>query len=63
LDSELVAKQLAGLFKIKNENLRNYFFSIKELEKKISSRIFFTAVPRSKNKLADLLVNKALDEN
>jgi len=63
LDSELVAKQLAGLFKIKNENLRNYFFSIKELEKKISSRIFFTAVPRSKNKLADLLVNKVLDEN
>ncbi|MFZ5932814.1 MAG: ribonuclease HI family protein [Patescibacteria group bacterium] len=63
LDSELVAKQLAGSFKIKNENLRALYFSIKEIEKKISAKIFYTSVPRGKNRLADLLVNKVLDEN
>lgn len=63
LDSELVAKQLAGLFKIKNENLRSLYFSVKEEEKKIPLRISFTAVPRNKNRLADLLVNRTLDEN
>ena len=63
LDSELVAKQLAGLFKIKNENLRALYFSVKEEEKKIPSRISYASVSRNKNRLADLLVNKTLDEN
>ena len=63
LDSELVAKQLAGLFKIKNENLRGLYFSVKEEEKKIPLSISFAAVPRNKNRLADLLVNRTLDEN
>lgn len=63
LDSELVVKQLAGLFKIKNENLRSLYFSVKEEEKKIPLRISFAAVPRNKNRLADLLVNRTLDEN
>ncbi len=63
LDSELVAKQLSGLYKIKNENLRNLFFTVKALEKKIDKKIFYTNVSRTKNKLADFLVNKTLDEN
>jgi ribonuclease HI len=63
LDSELVANQLSGKFKIKNENLRNLFYSIKEIEKSLPIKIFYQAVPRSKNKLADLLVNQTLDEN
>ncbi len=63
LDSELVVKQLAGLFKIKNENLRSLYFSVKKEEKNIPLRISFAAVPRNKNKLADLLVNTTLDEN
>ena len=63
LDSELVVKQLTGLFKIKNENLRSLYFSVKEEEKKIPLRISFAAVPRNKNRLADLLVNRKLDEN
>lgn len=63
LDSELVTKQLSGLFKIKNENLRNLYFSIKEMEKSIPLKIFYTSTTREKNRLADLLVNKTLDEN
>jgi len=63
LDSELVTKQLAGLFKIKNENLRNLYFSIKEIEKGLPLKILYTSTTREKNRLADLLVNKTLDEN
>jgi ribonuclease HI len=63
LDSELVAKQLSGIFKIKNENLRNLFLTAKNSEKKIQNTISYVSIPRSKNKLADLLVNKCLDEN
>lgn len=63
LDSELVARQLSGTYKIKNENLRNLFYTIKNLEEKISTKIIYISVPRSKNKIADFLVNKTLDEN
>lgn len=61
LDSELVVKQLKGIFRVKNENLRNFFFTIKEMESKINLKIFYTSVPREKNKLADFLVNNLLD--
>ncbi len=61
LDSELVVNQLNGNWKIKNEVLRGFFFSIKELEKTIGKKITFTAVRREKNKLADAQVNLALD--
>jgi len=63
LDSELVAKQLSGKFRVKNENLRNLFFTIKTLEKQISAKVNYLSVPREKNKIADFLVNKILDEN
>lgn len=63
LDSELVTKQLNGLYKIKNENLRLLITKAKGLERKIKSRIAYTWSPRSKNKIADSLVNKELDEN
>ena len=63
LDSELVAKQMAGVFKIKNENLRNLFLKAKGLEKKGSVRVSYAVVRREKNKLADFLVNKSLNEN
>lgn len=62
MDSELVAKQMSGRFKVKNENLKNYFWQAKNLEKKIGLPISYQAVPRNKNKLPDFLVNKKLDE-
>lgn len=63
LDSELVTKQLNGLYKIKNEKLRQLVIMAKDLEKKINGRVTYTWSPRSKNKVADSLVNKELDEN
>lgn len=61
LDSELITKQLNGEYKVKNEKLRDLYHSVKELEKNISLEISYTHVVRSKNKLADFLVNRELD--
>ncbi len=61
LDSLLVCSQIKGLFKVKNADLRTYLFEIRELEAEIKNPIFYTHIPREKNKKADALVNKALD--
>ena len=63
LDSQLVANQLSGKFKVKNENLRNRYYTAKTLEKNISAEINYESVSRERNKIADFLVNKELDEN
>jgi ribonuclease HI len=63
LDSQLVAKQLAGSFKVKDESLRNFYWTVKDLEKKTELKIFYECVRRSENKLSDSLVNKKLNEN
>lgn len=63
LDSELVANQLSGNFKVKNENLRNRYFTAKTLEEKIPVTVIYKTVSRNRNKIADFLVNKELDEN
>ncbi|MCH7730357.1 ribonuclease HI family protein [Patescibacteria group bacterium] len=62
LDSELVAKQLSGEFKIKSKKLLPKFLSVKKLEKVIGVKIGYVSVPREKNRLADFLVNKILDQ-
>lgn len=63
LDSELVAKQLSGFYKVKNQNLKKLFATAKDLEQKTKMKIAYSAVPRTKNKLADFLVNENLDSN
>ena len=62
LDSQLVASQLEGIYKVKNENLRNLFFTVKSLQEKLKATIHFQHVYRSENAAADAMVNKALDE-
>ncbi|HRY63320.1 MAG TPA: ribonuclease HI family protein [Patescibacteria group bacterium] len=61
LDSELVAKQLNGEYKVKNEELGRLFIKIYNLRQQFS-KITFHHVVREKNKLADKLVNEAIDE-
>lgn len=61
LDSKLAVEQLSGRWRIKSENVRPLFLSVKNLEQKLAIPIFYTHVPREKNKEADLLVNNALD--
>lgn len=60
LDSELVVKQLNGLYKVKNENLKKYYDVCKKLVEKFDS-VKFVHIRREKNAEADGLVNKTLD--
>lgn len=61
LDSSLVVNQLNGVFKIKEVRLRELVFKVKALEQSLKS-VRYQYVPREKNKEADALVNKILDE-
>ncbi len=60
VDSELLVKQLNGLYKIENEGLQPLFIKIWNLKQDFK-KVVFTHVPREKNREADRLVNKALD--
>ena len=63
LDSELVVKQINGIYKVKDLNLRKIYFKIKEIINKNNIKVIFINVPREKNTDADFLVNKELDNN
>ena len=60
LDSELVVKQLNGEYKVKNADLLPIYQEI--LKRTADLSVTFTHVPRAQNKLADIEVNRALDE-
>lgn len=62
LDSELVVKQLNGVYKQKNQDLRPHFEAIKQLVKEFK-KVTFTHVRREYNQLADAQVNIILDKN
>jgi ribonuclease HI len=59
-DSELMVKQMRGEYKIKNEALRELSLRASRLACELGS-VTYTAVRREHNKLADQLVNEALD--
>ena len=61
LDSELVVKQLNGLYKVREETLKPLATKVLSLTNKFKS-VTFTHVKREKNKEADRLVNEAIDE-
>lgn len=61
MDSELAYSQLSGLYKIKNEDIRNFIFKIREKEAAIGTPITYFRIEREKNNKADSLVNMALD--
>lgn len=63
LDSELVVRQLTGLYKVKNKKLQSLFIVIKNIEKKLFAKVNYVSVKREKNILADTLVNQELDKN
>ena len=59
-DSELMVKQMRGEYKVKNEALRELSLRASRLAREVGS-VTYTAVRREHNKLADQLVNEALD--
>lgn len=61
LDSKLVCNQLRGLYKVKNERLRELLLKVRILEQEVDGQIYYHLIPREQNKEADKLVNQALD--
>lgn len=62
LDSQLVAQQLLGNYKVKDEDLKRVYQKIKDKEALIRKKVDYLFVRRGENKDADLLVNKTLDK-
>lgn len=60
MDSELVIKQMKGLYKVKHPNLKPLYAQAKDLASAFED-ISFSHVPREKNTLADALANDAMD--
>jgi len=60
LDSELVVKQLNHKYKLKEEYIQKNFIEIWNLTLDFRA-VSFYYIPREKNKIADSLVNQALD--
>lgn len=63
LDSELVVKQITGVYKVKDENLKTLHLKIIKVIQSYPTKILFKNIPRIQNKIADGLVNKELDSN
>ena len=62
LDSQLIARQLNGEYKIEEERLFPLFIKIRNLKMDFGP-IKFTEIPREQNKEADRLANEAMDGN
>jgi ribonuclease HI len=60
-DSELMVKQLNGQYKVKNEGLKPLHAKAKELIARIGC-VEVQYIPRERNRDADALANKAIDE-
>ena len=60
-DSELMVKQINGQYKVKNEGLKPLHARVKRIIASIGT-VEVRYIPREKNKEADALANKAIDE-
>lgn len=62
VDSELVARQLSGKYRIKSPHLQGLFRQVKEGEKSFD-RVTYTHIPRTHERIrhVDRLVNEALN--
>ena len=61
LDSELLANQLNGEYKIKEKKLQQLFLEVWNLKQDFKGAVF-KYIPREDNRGADKLVNQALDK-
>jgi deoxyadenosine/deoxycytidine kinase len=61
-DSDLIIKQVLGLYKVKALHLKVYHDMVKDLVEKIP-KVVFQHVPRNENTHADKLANQALDND
>lgn len=59
LDSELVASQIRGLYRVKAPHLKEILVKVKRQER-FFPKVVYRYIPREKNTRADALANKAL---
>lgn len=60
MDSELVVKQMKGVYKVKHPSMKAQFARLLEAASTFKD-VSFTHVPRSENSDADALANEAMD--
>lgn len=60
-DSELMVKQMQGIYKVKASNLKNLNKLAREFVVCIKAKVIFKAILREFNSEADLLANRAMD--
>lgn len=63
LDSQLVVRQLSGVYKIKNPTLIQLAHTIKTKLSQLNINPTFHHIPRAQNSRADQLLNQALDSS
>jgi ribonuclease HI len=61
MDSELIVKQIKGEYRVKNHGIKPHYKKAVELLNKLES-YSIEHIPREKNKEADRLANKAIDD-
>lgn len=61
LDSELIVKQMNGVYKIKDPKLSQLAVRIKSQQKLAKFAVKYLHIPRAENSEADALVNAAMD--
>lgn len=62
MDSELVVRQLSGLYRVKNPRLSILFKQVKDLLSRFSSYVIIH-IPRENNREADRMANEAIRNN
>lgn len=61
MDSELIVKQMQGLYKVKDKKMKEQHAKVRELLLEFQ-HVHFKHIPRVENSEADALVNEAIDE-
>ena len=61
-DSQLIARQLKGVYKVKMEHLKPLFMEAYNLKTEFG-KVEFVEIPREQNKEADAMANEAMDGN
>lgn len=61
-DSQLMIRQMQGVYKVKSPNLINFYKIAKHFVSQFDFPVTFTDIRREFNKLADELANQAMDQ-
>ena len=61
LDSQLIVRQVQGIYKVKAPHLKEYYQKVQDLIKLINIPLEFKDIPREQNTVADKLANEAMD--